>query len=479
MTARVLSRAVRVSFRASLGLSRALGALRRAAVPALAAAWAVVPVAGPFLYLPVVLFVGLSLAGWPLPVRVLCALAGPVVYVLLEADTGRRLDRGRLEQRLTDAGRSSRQRLAAARVRHRWQDTLEQLGWADETRPTRLRHVEDRGDGLRVVFRPPPGTRPERWPELVDGLRRHLGMHSARHAEHPTEPGTIVATFGPEPLPHRVDAGPAVGAPPLQGGGHVVELGPRGGGGVARWVLGESPHLLVAGSTGGGKGGVLRLIAQRLLTAGVRVWVIDPKGTGEWRWAHETGAQVTRDLTEGLDVLRAAVREIRERCDLTWQNGVDKVTALHPELRPPPLVVILDEAADLLMLRRVPAERQADELRAEAGSLAAVIASQGRAADVHLVVAIQRPDIALLGPAGGFLRENLPGRLGLGRVSVEGLDMLLGPGHRDLALTGTPGRAIATHLAAGDTTPTVLQVAHLDASDLLPAGWAPDAREAA
>jgi DNA segregation ATPase FtsK/SpoIIIE-like protein len=203
--------------------------------------------------------------------------------------------------------------------------------------------------------------------------------------------------------------------------------------------------------------------------------IVDPKASGDYRWAVERGVPVAHDLEDQIEVLRRAAAEVRTRCRVLWEHGLDRVGLLPPSVRPHPVLVVVDEAADLLLLRRVPAERGADELRSEAGSLVSVIASQGRAAGVHLVVAIQRPDIALLGPAGGFLRDNLTGRVALGRLSVEGMDMLFGSGHRDrvVALNGTPGRALAAHLAAGEVEPYGVQVAWLSTERLMPEDWDP------
>jgi DNA segregation ATPase FtsK/SpoIIIE-like protein len=294
----------------------------------------------------------------------------------------------------------------------------------------------------------------------------------------------IVASFGTEPLPRREDApadvdrrsvvqpSGATWTSEVVGG---FRLGPKAGGGVARWIPAESPHLLVVGATGGGKGGLIRLIARQALEDGWTLKIVDPKASGDYRWAHEAGMPVAHDLEDQVEVLRRATAEVRARCGVLWEHGLDRVGLLPPSTRPEPVLMVVDEAADLLLLRRVPAERGADELRSEAGSLLSVIASQGRAAGVHLVVAIQRPDIALLGPAGGFLRDNLTGRVALGRLSVEGLDMLFGSGHRDrvVALNGTPGRALAAHLAAGEVEPYGVQVAWLSTERLMPDGWRP------
>jgi hypothetical protein len=458
---------------ASWRLSRFLWALLS---PPISYARAVAPIAVPTVYGPLVV---LAIAGYGYGVGwgILAALAALALGLgsLADGGGGRGLSLETLQANLTASAEESRRRAGAVRVRRRWALTCQSLGWetATPTGPMRpaLRHVEALGDRLRVAFRPRGNTDPQTWPAEVDRLRRELGMHSAHHAEHPREPGTVVATFGRVPLPDRVDAAPA-GA----GADARITLGPKAGGGTARWVLAETPGLLLTGSTGGGKGGTIRVILRDLLESGVRVRVIDPKATGEYRWADEAGAKVARGLEESLASLRFIAQEIRDRCALLYAHGVDRVAALPVELRPALGVVVVDEAADLLMLRRVPTERAADDLRAEAGALLSIVASQGRAAGIHVAVAIQRADASLLGPAGGFLRDNLAGRIGLGRLSVEGLDMMFGPGHRDLvvALTGRPGRALAMNLAAGETTPYALQVGHLEAADLLPAGWTPD-----
>jgi hypothetical protein len=64
---------------------------------------------------------------------------------------------------------------------------------------------------------------------------------------------------------------------------------------------------------------------------------------------------------------------------------------------------VLDEAPDVLLLRKTAAEKEADELRSEAASLVSEIAAKGRAAAVHLVLSVQRPTVDVLGQLGGFL----------------------------------------------------------------------------
>jgi hypothetical protein len=444
-------------------------------------AGALSPLLAPFVFAPLAgLVVGWAIGGRGFGFVGFVALL--VVSVALMADTGKGLSLEHLDEQVRGAVQQSRRNLAALRVRRGWDETCHALGW-DTTaaelgsngaprliRRPALQHVQALGDRMLLAFRPRADQGPKMWAELVEGLRRHLGMHSADFFEHPGEPGTLVATFGPEPLPvvHRPvgEAGRRRAASPEAD--LRIPLGPRAGGGDAAWVPAESPHLLLAGGTGGGKGGTLRVIVRDLLAAGALVKVCDPKGTGEWRWAAESGAVVAHDLEGIVRVLRDARDEIASRCAVLWQLGADKMADVALEHRLPAVFVVLDEAADVLMLRRVPTEKANDDLRSEAGSLAAIIASQGRAADVHLAVAIQRADIQLLGPAGGFLRDNLSGRIGLGRLTGEGLDMLFGTGHRDrlAALTGRPGRALAMALAVGETEPYGVQVEHVTSEDV-------------
>jgi len=457
----------------------AMGArLVRALGPLGGILWASLPISQ-FLLAPFLAYALAKVFAPPGPAA-LYAVATLGVLVLAAADHGKGFSAATLGADVRRRGVESRQRLAADRVRRQWETTCTQLGWdvravEDDDGPVRplrrpeLRLVQHLGDRLRVVWRPRGDQPPKEWPNLVDALRRQLGGHSADFREVPTEPGTIVATFGLSPLPGVV---PYQATPPTTADGLSARfpLGFRAGGGEAVWYPDQSPGLLIAGSTGGGKGGVLRLITLRALELRYEPTVLDPKATGENRWAHEHGVPVHHDLENQVDALRATAQDVRDRCAVLWDAGVDRVGVLPESERPPFRLLIVDECADLLMLRRVPTEKAADELRSEAGALLSVIASQGRAAGIRWVLSIQRPDVALLGPSGGFLRSNCPGRIAIGRMDAEGIDMMFGDGHRDrvVALTGQPGRALAAHLAAGEVEPYGLQAAWVDAESLRP-----------
>ena len=147
--------------------------------------------------------------------------------------------------------------------------------------------------------------------------------------------------------------------------------------------------------------------------------------------------------------------------------GADTWHQLPAEVRPGwrPVLVVIDEAADLLVQVKGRSEPQREHagLQQEAARLIAQLARKGRSAGIHLIVAIQRPDTVQLGDQGGALRNNLTARLALGSLDAEGIRMLGVPSSDPVAMTldGTPGRGICVGFG-DDPRPSSCQVAWLD-----------------
>jgi hypothetical protein len=463
----------------------------------------------------------IPLAAFALWLYVIVPAWGPAGWLLLAAaaaigfasmmDHGSGFSLDALVHHVDAAMERTRRRHHATRLRRRWPEVTRQLGWdaADGKPPTTnngrpiegrrmkprspaLRHVEHLGATVRVAWRPRGNVSPKAWGEHAEALRREFRGHSVRFAEDPAEPGTVVATIGMTPLPiHDNAPRPGDGQTPAtqhepgasaipqattnaEDGTHLaIELGARAGGGVARWVPGEVNGVLITGSTGGGKGGALRYITHQALDQGAVTHVLDPKGTGEHAWVTDFGGHLHRGLERQVELLRVVAHELRSRCDDLAALGAEKVGDLPARLRPQPIVVVVDEAADLLTLRRVTAEKVTDELRSEAGALLTLIAQQGRAAGIHPVIALQRADVQALGPAGGSLRAQLVARIVTGSIDEDGLDQALGTGHRELLthLTGHPGRALVSRLNNADgASPYPVQVRWLPVAALRPVG---------
>ncbi|MGC2781265.1 MAG: DNA translocase FtsK [Bradyrhizobium sp.] len=174
---------------------------------------------------------------------------------------------------------------------------------------------------------------------------------------------------------------------------------------VADFADPNTCHALVAGSTGSGKSEWLKAMVASMLLRGspeqVKIALIDPKiltfsgvGGSPYLWR-----PVATTLAEALRILRDAVKEMDARYQVLNGAGVvnlgDYIKAGKADL--PFLVLIFDEFADLVLAGR--------DDKKEFEALVARIAGKGRAAGIHLVLATQRPDRAVV---TGLIKSNLP-----------------------------------------------------------------------
>lgn len=174
---------------------------------------------------------------------------------------------------------------------------------------------------------------------------------------------------------------------------------------VADFADPNTCHALVAGSTGSGKSEWLKAMVASLLLRGspeqVRIALIDPKIL---TFAGVEGSPylwrpVATTLPEALAILRDAVKEMDARYQKLAREGFvnlgERLKAGQGDL--PFLVLVFDEFADLILAGR--------EDKKEFEALVARIAGKGRAAGIHLVLATQRPDRAVV---TGLIKSNLP-----------------------------------------------------------------------
>lgn len=184
-----------------------------------------------------------------------------------------------------------------------------------------------------------------------------------------------------------------------------VGIGVEGDPVVADFADPNTCHALVAGSTGSGKSEWLKaLVASMLLRStpeNVQIALIDPKIL---TFAGVEGSPylwrpIATTLADAMAILRDAVTEMDTRYQVLAQGGFvnlgERLEAGKTDL--PFLVLIFDEFADLILAGR--------EDKKEFESLVARIAGKGRAAGIHLVLATQRPDRAVV---TGLIKANLP-----------------------------------------------------------------------
>ena len=367
--------------------------------------------------------------------------------------------------------RKGRERRRLNNFRRAWPRLMEVLGW-DEPQPSGSRRmpelidVEAHPNGLSwvVALKPLPSQPGRRWAEMADQLRRHYEAHQVDWNE--VRPGVLAVELTFVPLPDVVeDERISVAADEWD----EISLGVNGTGDVTMWKLTEVPHLLVSGKTNSGKGGVLRLVMRHGLDHGADVRVINPRRSGEYRWASQRGATVVNTLDEAVSVLDSTYDEVNRRQDEVEALGLSSWLKAPNRMGWSPIVVVVDDAPVFLTVNSADKEQAA--MQKQVGTLLANIAAVGRAVGVHLVVAIQRPDVAGLGPAGGQLRNNIEGRIAVGSLDREGVGMMFGTlddaGDVSRWLDGHKGRAVVSSLSAGATDIYAIQVYLVDEERLL------------
>lgn len=157
----------------------------------------------------------------------------------------------------------------------------------------------------------------------------------------------------------------------------------------------DEEHILVAGSTGSGKSVLINgfIKTAMLLEPSARFYLIDPKRVELIEYKKYKAAAGYADTPQkAVDLLRQASSLMEVRYKVMQREGLKKSPAC-------PVYVIIDELADLVLNARKDVE-----------PLLTHIAQLGRAANVHLVCATQRPTSDYLPPA---VRDNIGCKIAL------------------------------------------------------------------
>lgn len=221
----------------------------------------------------------------------------------------------------------------------------------------------------------------------------------------------------------------------------------------------NNPHLLVAGTAGGGKSEWLRSAIAGLMLSNtpetLRLVLIDPKRTA---FTELKGSPYLRPdglvyppEHSALDVLDSLIEEMEDRYKLFEQNLVSDLPEYQVKTGQvlPRIVCVCDEYADLVADRISTKNVEAAINR---------LGAKARAAGIHLIIATQYPDRKTV---GGALKMNLSGRVCL-RVSSHyqsnmvinqsGAERLLGKGDLFFLSIGDPVRLQAPYLSAEERT---------------------------
>lgn len=204
-----------------------------------------------------------------------------------------------------------------------------------------------------------------------------------------------------------------------------IPLGVDEDGDTVWWDLRVTPHLIMSGSTGGGKTVALSGVIVECARRGFQIRIIDGKGTAlagfrTWPGVVDSGLGEAESMSAAM--LRAEAI-MRDRYEQVREQGKD------PEDFEP-ILVVLDEAAEFAInvarWWKSVGKKEAESSASDAPALDAwsSIARLGRECGVHLVLGIQQASVKFLGSTE--VRDNFAARLALGPTSEQSSRMMFG-----------------------------------------------------
>lgn len=177
------------------------------------------------------------------------------------------------------------------------------------------------------------------------------------------------------------------------------------------WRPAISPHMLLTGGTGSGKTSLARAVIAQITQYGWPVWILDAKRIEFLDMRDWPNVQI---VAGGLEQQVAMVRRVWELMEYRY-SLIEKGVCRPKDFEP--LVVFADEFADFrvnLLEWYAQIKVKGDPARppttAEFGSLL----RKARTCRIHIIAALQRPDVELLG--SGEARDNFGCRVSLGRL---------------------------------------------------------------
>ncbi|WP_394430439.1 FtsK/SpoIIIE domain-containing protein [Streptomyces sp. SGAir0957] len=342
-----------------------------------------------------------------------------------------------------------------------WKVFAKKASGSDEVaRPAlpKIRRIRPTATGMRLRLKLPPGLAPEHVEKSAERLRHAWAVHSLHVAE--LKPGVVELRMTSFDILARVRMPRRLAAGLLSA---VVALREDGRPYVRNYQ--DSPHGLILGATKSGKSMFQRCLIKALAPLHVALVGIDCKrGVEQGPFAPRlTALATTPDEADGL--LDALVGEMEDRFDLLClhqgiapgtplEDITSDIWGLPAKLRPVPIVVLVDEIAELFLVAS-----KVDTARRERMVTQLVrLAQLSRAVGIHLEIAGQRFG-SELGKGATALRAQLTNRVTHRCNDKQTAEMGLGD-INDLAVKAAT--AIASERAgmavAGDSSGTWVRI---------------------
>lgn len=172
--------------------------------------------------------------------------------------------------------------------------------------------------------------------------------------------------------------------------------------------ISKIPHMLIGGSTGSGKSVLLKLVLMQCVKKEAKVYIADFKGGVDFPPIWHTKCSLLTDEKTLYKVLISITDELQSRKQILRTAGVANIDEYNhkAEEKLYRIVFACDEIAEVLDKTGLSKQQKDEILKIE--SELSIIARQGRAFGIHLVLATQRPDAAIL---NGQIRNNIDTRI--------------------------------------------------------------------
>lgn len=161
----------------------------------------------------------------------------------------------------------------------------------------------------------------------------------------------------------------------------------------------KAPHTIISGTTGSGKSVLLHVIIANLIVKDIELSLLDPKGIEFSDYKPYFTNTILHSVPKMISFMTAMVDEMEVRFSSYTKNNK-------------PIVIVIDEFADIL------AQDHTDQFR----KLICRLAQKSRAANMHLIMATQRPSASMV---DSDIKANFPARIACKTASVVDSRLIL------------------------------------------------------
>lgn len=186
----------------------------------------------------------------------------------------------------------------------------------------------------------------------------------------------------------------------------------------------KTPHILIGGNTGSGKTILLQCLVWQAIQQADVVYVADFKGGVDFSRTWQRFAHIVTDEQQLLALLNKLADILNERKELFREVDAPNISTYRKKTGEymQRIIFACDEVAELL--DKTGADKERKELLSQIEARLALIARQGRAFGIHLLLATQRPDANIL---SGQVKNNMNIRI-CGRADTTLSTIIIGDG---------------------------------------------------